>query len=60
MTLHEHASDLTQVLSRYLDDPEEKENRAREGESKEMIELLRTALTAVEAPSEQFDRLGLG
>jgi arylsulfatase A-like enzyme len=46
-------------LYRYLDDPEENENRAREDESREMIELLRTALTSVEAPTEQFERLGL-
>ncbi|MBW2292191.1 MAG: sulfatase [Deltaproteobacteria bacterium] len=47
-------------LYRYLDDPEENENRANGGEARRMIEMLREALTAVEAPTDQFERLGLG
>ena len=46
----------------YLDlsvDPEETENRAGEKSVGEMIELLRTALTAIDAPSEQLVRLGI-
>lgn len=46
-------------LYRYLDDPEENENRARESEAVQMMEMLRATLTAVEAPAEQFERLGL-
>jgi len=40
-------------------DPGENENRVGEPLEKEMMELLRTALTDVEAPQEQFDRLGI-
>jgi arylsulfatase A-like enzyme len=40
-------------------DPAEAENRIGEAAEGEMIELLRTALAAVEAPAEQFARLGL-
>lgn len=41
------------------DDPDEKENRVGEALEATMIELLRTALTEVEAPEEQRARLGL-
>jgi arylsulfatase A-like enzyme len=43
-------------------DPDEGENRAGDDaiDESDMIELLRTALTEVEAPSEQLVRLGLG
>ena len=41
-------------------DPDEEENRAGEELAYELAELLRTALTEVEAPSEQVVRLGLG
>lgn len=41
-------------------DPDEAENRVGEAAEAEMIELLRTALTAVDAPAEQFARLGMG
>ena len=40
-------------------DPDETENRAGEKSVGEMIELLRTALTAIDAPSEQLVRLGI-
>ena len=42
-------------------DPGEDENRAGAGgtDEAELIELLRVALRAVEAPDEQFDRLGI-
>jgi arylsulfatase A-like enzyme len=40
-------------------DPDEYENRVGEAVEREMIELLREALRSVEAPAEQFERLGL-
>ena len=40
-------------------DPEEIENRLGGPEEKRMIELLRTALTELEAPAEQLQRLGI-
>jgi arylsulfatase A-like enzyme len=40
-------------------DPDETENRAGEAIGRELADLLRTALDEVEAPSEQYDRLGL-
>lgn len=42
-----------------LDDPEEIENRVGERREADMADLLRTALTEVEAPDEQLTRLGL-
>jgi hypothetical protein len=41
-------------------DPDEAENRVGEAAEAEMIDLLRTALAAVDAPAEQFARLGIG
>ena len=41
------------------DDPEERDNRVGTPLEKDMIELLRVALKAVEAPDEQFVRLGI-
>jgi arylsulfatase A-like enzyme len=41
-------------------DPDEEENRAGEELAAGLTELLRTALTEVEAPAEQLARLGLG
>ena len=43
----------------YLADPEERDNRLGGADEKQLIELLRVALAAVEAPSEQLERLGL-
>ena len=41
-------------------DPDEAENRADEPRAaKEMIDLLHAALESVEAPPEQYERLGL-
>lgn len=40
-------------------DPDEKENRVGDGLEKDMIELLRVALMDLNAPREQFDRLGI-
>ena len=42
-------------------DPDEQENRATRGESAEaeMLDLLQTALREIDAPDEQFARLGL-
>ncbi len=40
-------------------DPEQVHNRVGEASEVEMTELLRHALTSVEAPTEQFTRLGL-
>lgn len=40
-------------------DPDETENRAGEAAETDLVDLLRTALTDVEAPAEQFLRLGL-
>lgn len=41
------------------DDPDENENRLGEGLEDNMIELLRVALTELQAPDEQFQRLGI-
>ncbi len=41
------------------DDPQEQDNRTGQPLEKDMIELLRVALKEVEAPQEQFDRLGI-
>ena len=46
-------------LYRIVDDPSEQENRVGEDLEKRMIELLRTALQEVDAPKEQFARLGI-
>ncbi len=40
-------------------DPDEGENRVGEQSEVEMIDLLRTALETVEAPHEQYQRLGI-
>jgi arylsulfatase A-like enzyme len=40
-------------------DPEELDNRLGGPEERRMLELLHTALTDVEAPADQFQRLGL-
>ncbi|RLE24333.1 MAG: sulfatase [Actinobacteria bacterium] len=46
-------------LYNIIDDPDETENRRGDPDEAEMIDLLHDALTEVEAPSEQFARLGL-
>jgi arylsulfatase A-like enzyme len=40
-------------------DPDEQENRAGESSEADLVDLLRTALTDVEAPADQFLRLGM-
>jgi hypothetical protein len=40
-------------------DPDEQENRVGERLEAEMLDLLRTALLEVEAPDDQFQRLGI-
>jgi arylsulfatase A-like enzyme len=40
-------------------DPEERENRVGERAEREMVDLLRTALVEVDAPTEQLERLGI-
>ena len=40
-------------------DPDEQENRIGEKTESDMIELLRVALTELEAPSDHFERIGL-
>ena len=40
-------------------DPHEQENRWDEPVEKEMRDLLVTAMAEVDAPAEQFERLGL-
>ncbi len=40
-------------------DPEETENRLGAGDETDMIELLRVGLRSVDAPVEQFERLGI-
>ena len=40
-------------------DPDEGENRTGEAREVEMLELLRTALQSLEAPDDQFERLGI-
>ncbi len=40
-------------------DPGETENRLGDSAEKDMIELLRVALTDMQAPADQFERLGL-
>lgn len=46
-------------LYKLTDDPAEEENRVGEPLESDMIELLRSALTDLEAPQEQFERLGI-
>ena len=41
-----------------VDDPDEHENRVGEPSEQQMIDLLRAALTSLEAPDDQFQRLG--
>jgi hypothetical protein len=43
----------------YVDDPEELNNRRGGSDEADLIELLRVALREVEAPDEQFQRLGI-
>jgi hypothetical protein len=40
-------------------DPDEQENRVGESLEADLLDLLRTALLEVEAPDEQFQRLGI-
>jgi len=40
-------------------DPGETENRIGSRDEADMIELLRVALKTIEAPAEQFERLGI-
>ncbi len=40
-------------------DPVEAENRLGSKDEADMIELLRVALKSIEAPAEQFERLGI-
>ena len=40
-------------------DPDETENRLGGADERDMIELLRVALKSVDAPGEQFERLGI-
>ncbi len=42
------------------DDPSEEENRAGERAEREAADVLRAALQEMEAPSDQYERLGLG
>ena len=44
---------------RTREDPAEQENRLGGQDERDMIELLRVALTEVEAPAEQLERLGI-
>jgi arylsulfatase A-like enzyme len=44
---------------RPADDPEERDNRLGGPDERDMIELLRVALADVEAPADQFERLGI-
>jgi arylsulfatase A-like enzyme len=46
-------------LYRISEDPDEEENRVGEDLEEKMIELLRVALKDVDAPAEQFARLGI-
>jgi hypothetical protein len=41
------------------DDPNEERNRKGDRREREMIDLLRAALEEVEAPDEQYRRLGI-
>jgi hypothetical protein len=41
-------------------DPDENENRAGEKRERESADKLREALKQIEAPDDQFARLGLG
>ena len=50
----------TSMVFRLDLDPDETENRAGGSEEKAARDLLHAALTDVEAPREQFERLGLG
>ena len=43
----------------YVDDPEEEDNRLNTPDEADLLELLRVALGEVEAPAEQFERLGI-
>jgi hypothetical protein len=40
-------------------DPQEQENLLGSQDEKDMLELLRVALKDIEAPEEQFTRLGI-
>jgi arylsulfatase A-like enzyme len=40
-------------------DPDERENRTGEPAERDMVDLLRSALTAIDAPDDQFARLGV-
>ena len=48
-----------QSLYDTANDPAETENRRNGADEKRMVEMLREALRTVEAPAEQFQRLGL-
>jgi hypothetical protein len=40
-------------------DPDETENRVGTASEKDMVDLLRATLDEVEAPADQYERLGL-
>jgi hypothetical protein len=40
-------------------DPNEQENRSGEKSEEEMLEMLRSAMVAINAPDDQFERIGL-
>jgi hypothetical protein len=51
-TAEHHCYDLSR-------DPDERENRLGGRDEADMIELLRVALQDVEAPDDQYERLGI-
>ena len=40
-------------------DPDEQENRTGEKSEEEMLEMLRSAMLSINAPDDQFQRIGL-
>jgi len=54
-----YAKKYETLLFNRAEDPDETVNRIDDSIAKEAEELLRVALTEVDAPSEQFERLAL-
>ena len=54
-----YAKQYETLMFNRAEDPDETVNRIEDSIAKEAEELLRVALTEVDAPSEQFERLAL-
>ena len=50
---------IVELVFSVVNDPSEQEDRSQSSEHERLSELLRDALTEIDAPTDQFTRLGL-